>query len=174
MNRYIKNKKHPFLFMIILMIIILGSIGCKSKMSDSKPPEFIHNSNLELDFSPYFNFTSVPKNLLPTWIPEEYYLYRIDEMETDNFKTVVALYYSENEEHFLSIDATYLFEDVKFNYEKDESPVEVIEKDDIQYYIMGNLNTNTFIWRNGSFECQVDGTLSRDELKQMIASIPSK
>ena len=59
MNRYIKNKKQPFLFIIILMIIILGSIGCKSKMSDSKPPEFIHNSNLELDFSPYFNLINV-------------------------------------------------------------------------------------------------------------------
>ena len=168
----IKNKKNLIFLTIIIIITILGSIGCKS--SGSKPSEFIHNSNLELDFSPYFNFTSVPRNLLPTWIPEEYYLYRIDEMETDNFKTVVALYYSENEEHFLSIDATYLFEDVKFNYEKDESPVDIIEKDGIQYYIMGNLNTNTFIWRNGSFECQVDGTLSRDELKQMIASIPSK
>ena len=168
----IKNKKNLIFLMIIIIITILGSIGCKS--SGSKPPEFIHNSNLELNFSPYFKFTSVPRNLLPTWIPEEYYLYKIDEMESDNFKTVVALYSSENEEHFLSIDATYLFEDVKFNYEKDESPVEIIEKDDIQYYIMGNLNTNTFVWRNGSFECQVDGTVSRDVLKQMIASIPSK
>ena len=95
-------------------------------------------------------------------------------METDRFKMVMAIYSSENEGQIFSISATYLYEDVKFNYEKDDSPIEIIEKDDIQYYIMGNLNTNTFVWRNGSFECQVDGTVSRDVLKQMIASIPSK
>lgn len=168
----IKNKKNLIFLTIIIITTILGSIGCKA--SGSKPPEFVHNSNLELDFSPYFKFTSVPRNLLPTWIPDEYYLYKIEEMETDRFKMVMAIYSSENEGQIFSISATYLYEDVKFNYEKDDSPIEIIEKDDIQYYIMGNLNTNTFVWRNGSFECQVDGTVSRDVLKQMIASIPSK
>ena len=98
----------------------------------------------------------------------------IDDIETDRFKMVDAIFESTDGKNFMSVTVTYLYEDVYFTYEKDDSPVEVIEKDGIEYFIMGNLNTNLILWRNGSFECLVNGTVSRDVLKHMIDSIPSK
>lgn len=57
-------------------------------------------------------------------------------------------------------------------YEKDNTKVTIYQKNGIDYYLLSNLNTNTAIWKNDSFECQIDGDISIDELKQIIDSIP--
>ena len=170
-SKYIKYS----IFLIIIILIIFTVILCKNGLSQknisSKPPT---TKNLELNIDKHFGFTHIPENLLPTWIPEGYSYDDIDELETDDMKMIRYFFRGENEKELISIFVFYLYNDIKINYEKDDSPVETFNKDGLTYYLMGNVNTNTFIWRNGSFECQVDGTVSRDELKQMIDSIPSK
>ena len=41
----------------------------------------------------------------------------------------------------------------------------------ISHYIMGNMERNTAVWRNGPTECSLHGFLSPDTLKRMIDSI---
>lgn len=171
------NSKHMkyLVLLIIIILMIFTVISFKNRLlQKSFSSEVPTTKNLELDLDKHFGFTHIPENLLPTWIPEDYSYDDISELETDDMKMIRYFFRGENENEIISIFVFYLYNDIKINYEKDHSPVEIFEKDGITYYLMGNINTNTFIWRNGAFECQVDGTVSREVLKQMIDSIPSK
>lgn len=125
------------------------------------------------DINAFFSFTTLPSSLLPTWIPDSYTKTYENSIETDDLKMYHSIYKNENKESIINLSIFYLYNDININFEKDSSEVEIYEKDGIKYYIMGNINTNTVIWQNGSFECQIDGTLSREELKKIIDSIPS-
>lgn len=131
------------------------------------------SNGIDINLHDTFNFTNIPTNLLPTWIPENYIKISEDSIETSYLKMYDAVYKDTSNHLFMSITVTYLYKDVSLTYEKDDSNVDLYQKNGIDYYIMGNLNSNTAIWRNGAFECQIDGTLSRKDLKKMIDSIPS-
>lgn len=132
------------------------------------------NTNIDIDLQSTFDFTSIPPNLLPKWMPENYTKISEDTIETSYLKMYDAIYKDTTNNLSMSITVTYLYKDVSLTYEKDASNVDLYQKNGITYYIMSNLNSNTAIWRNGPFECQIDGTLSREDLKKMIDSIPSK
>lgn len=132
------------------------------------------SANIDIDLQNIFSFTSIPSNLLPKWMPENYSKISEDTIETSYLKMYDAIYKDTTNNLSMSITVTYLYKDVSLTYEKDASNVDLYQKNGITYYIMSNLNSNTAIWRNGSFECQIDGTLSREDLKKMIDSIPSK
>lgn len=130
-------------------------------------------ANTNIDLQSTFSDTSIPSNLLPEWIPENYKKISEDTIETSYLKMYDSIYEDPTNNLSMSITVTYLYKDVSLAYEKDASNVDLYQKNGVDYYIMGNLNSNTAIWRNGSFECQIDGTVTRKELKKMIDSIPA-
>ncbi len=124
------------------------------------------------DLESVYRFLETPANLLPTWLPEGFTQTYKEEYETSTEKTVYFFFNNNNSDSYLSISISYLFSDVQNIYEKDSSDVLIYSKGGIDYYIMSNINTKTAIWKNGSFECQIDGTISTSELQQIIDSIP--
>ena len=132
------------------------------------------NDSINLKVNETFEFVNIPSNLLPTWIPEGLEKSMEKETETDRMKMLMIFFNDESSQKYMTLDITYLYTETNTFFEKDSSEIEIHEKDGVSYYIMGNVDTNTVIWRNDSFECQIDGTLSRDEIKKIINSIPSK
>lgn len=129
-------------------------------------------SIIKLDLENNYNFTDIPDNLLPTRIPDGFVKKSIDSYENSSEKVVYVFFENEKENSFFSITISQLLTEITKVYEKDNLDVVIYQKNGIDYYLMSNLNTNTAIWKNGSFECQIDGTLSIKELKQVIDSIP--
>lgn len=57
------------------------------------------------------------------------------------------------------------------NTKKTKVPWRNTNANHISHYIMGNMERNTAVWRNGPTECSLHGFLSPDTLKRMIDSI---
>lgn len=181
------RKNIAAVFICLLMVVsfsqttvaknLLSSVASWSKetfwFEPTVPSIDATNTNIDIDLQNTFRFTCIPSNLLPKWMPENYKKISEDTIETSYLKMYDSIYKDTTNNLSMSITVTYLYKDVSLTYEKDASNVELYQKNGIAYYIMSNLNSNTAIWRNGSFECQIDGTLSREDLKKMIDSIPS-
>lgn len=130
-------------------------------------------STLKLDLENNYNFTNIPDNLLPTRIPEGFIEKSVDSYENSSEKVVYILFENEKEDSFFSITISQLLTDITKIYEKDDLEVVIYQKNGSDYYLMNNLNTSTAIWKNGVFECQIDGTITVKELKEIINSIPN-
>ena len=126
-------------------------------------------SNLGIFFDPE-HFTA---DMLPTYLPDDYTFDIQEGYETEQMKFLTLFYKGKTEDLFLSLNIIYFYEDINTPYEKDSSDISIYQKNGIDYYIMGNLNTNMAVWKNDSFEFQIDGTISREELKKIIDSIPN-
>ncbi len=134
----------------------------------SKQPNNIY-SNLGI----FFDSERLTPDMLPTYLPDGYTFDLQEGYETEQIKFLTLFYTGETEDLFLSLNIVYFYENINTPYEKDSSDITIYQKNGIDYYIMGNLNTNTAIWKNNSFEFQIDGTISREELTKIIDSIPS-
>lgn len=119
-----------------------------------------------------YDFSKIPDDLLPTWLPDGFVQKDLTGYENSSEKVVYISFENEENHSFLNITISYLYAKVSNIYEKDNTKVTIYQKNGIDYYLLGNLNTNTAIWKNDSFECQIDGDISIDELKQIIDSIP--
>ena len=110
--------------------------------------------------------------ILPTWYPEGSSIIRVEETDINNSYNIIMVFSLDNKEFSLSI-GIYNSEDnlPTYQYEKNEGSVEEYYSNSIPHYIMGNMDQNSVIWRNGLSECSIYGFLSKDTLKQMIDSI---
>lgn len=131
------------------------------------------STELDIDMQRIFHFNEIPPNLIPTHLPGTLTQTYQKIYENSFEKCIITLYENEILDTTIRIRVSYLFSDVTNIYEKDSSDVSIYQKDGIDYYIMNNLDTVSAIWKNGSFECQISGNITRDELKQIIDSIPS-
>ena len=55
--------------------------------------------------------------------------------------------------------------------EKDEENVILYTYRNITYFIVEDSGSTKAIWQNGAFECRMTGTVSQEEIEQMIRSI---
>lgn len=110
--------------------------------------------------------------ILPTWYPEGSSIIRVEENTASNGLNIVIIFSLENKEFSLSIGIYNSPEDLPAHrYEKNDGSVEEYYCNHIPHYIMGNMEQNCAVWRNGFVECSIQGFLSTDILKQMIDSI---
>lgn len=110
--------------------------------------------------------------VLPTWYPEGSSIIRVEENTASNGHNIVVIFSLENKEFSLSIGIYNTSEDLPvYQYEKNDGSVEEYYCNHIPHYIMGNIEQNCVVWRNGLVECSIQGFLAVDTLKQMINSI---
>ena len=110
--------------------------------------------------------------VLPTWYPEGSQVIRVEENHLDNGYYLV-LVFSLNGNEFSVAVTVYDSEkemDIR-NYEKNEGSPEEYPAHGILHYIMGNMERNLAVWRNGPVECSIQGFLTVEQIKQMIDSI---
>ena len=121
-----------------------------------------------------FSFADIPDNLIPSRFPEGFSIVNKKHFE-DDMDIIGTIYLEKNDtDEYITYRVYYhLANDSIAFYEKDDTDVTIIEKDNISYYIFNNIDSSVLVWRNGSFETMIDSTLSESELVQIIYSIPS-
>lgn len=107
--------------------------------------------------------------IVPTWIPEGFLLDRIEKDSSPIQELYMARYM--NGDTTIRIQVTsYLSEDAQ-NHEIENNSVEIYTHNGIDYYIFENEGQLRAFWMVDSYECDISGDISIDELKMMIDSI---
>lgn len=110
--------------------------------------------------------------VLPTWYPPGSSVVQVERHTVENGYYCVVVFSLNGEEFTLCVGIYDTVEDLPVHqYEKNKGPVEEYYANHISHYIMGNMERNTAVWRNGPTECSLHGFLSPDTLKRMIDSI---
>lgn len=107
--------------------------------------------------------------LVPTWIPDGYVLADIKIEETP-IKDVYSAHYIDGENE-LSIIVRSNLHEAPAQIEITDEPVEVYESNGIIYYIFSNNDCSQIAWVLGSYECNIWGDITVEQLKMMIDSL---
>lgn len=111
--------------------------------------------------------------LLPSYIPEGYSFYQAERVDLVSWEDLSVLY-TNGEEQFLQFSYSRTAPDavVSSIVEKDDTPVELYERDGVTYYFVSNLGYEPVNWKTDELtECRVGGFVSREELKAVIDSM---
>ena len=111
----------------------------------------------------------IPHDMIPTWIPEGYILESIKNDVTP-IEEVYRAYYINGDKEFRIHIRSYLQGDPE-KVEINEEILEVYEASGVQHYIFSNMDQIQAVWITGSYQCNISGDLSIEEIKQMIDSI---
>ena len=112
---------------------------------------------------------NTPAWLVPTWFPEGFKLVVV----TTNMTPMQRIYraqYLQGEQELIITVREYL-EDKPHYVEQSEGLVEEYEVAGITYYLFSNNNTVRAVWIYDSYECDISGSVTIDEIKRMIDSI---
>ncbi len=113
-------------------------------------------------------------DLVPKTLPENFIFDEVTVFNSESFIKISADFHrqTENGTDKLYIDyMIYLTENRKPFYEKDAEEVNIYVVNNIEHYIMSNLDKTVVTWRNGDVEGSIKGDFSREEAKKMIDSI---
>ena len=113
--------------------------------------------------------SNVPTWLVPTYIPEEFILVEIDTQQTPK-KNVYTARYMFGEEIIVVAVRDYLGGNPLY-VEQSDDLVDEYESSGITYYLFSNQNQNRAVWLYESYECEVSGNVTIEELKEMIEFI---
>lgn len=108
-------------------------------------------------------------DIVPTWIPENFTLNKIEKSASPNQEIYRAVYLNGDKEVKIRI-RTYLQSDPE-TVEINEELLEMYEESGVQYYIFSNMDQIRAVWIIDSYQCNISGDLSIEEIKSMIDSI---
>lgn len=107
--------------------------------------------------------------LFPMWIPERF---EAKELYATNVSYGLRLYadYVANDS-YLHVIANKVSSSNAKDIEKDSLTAEALTINNSRYYFISGQDYEKVIWQNGEFECLIYGTVTRDEMEQIISSI---
>ena len=109
--------------------------------------------------------------LLPTWVPERFTSPEIGASYANSGVRLYITYYADNES-LLKIKANQVNINNLKDIEKDPSDATFMQIGETRYYFLSDADgAEKVIWQNGEFECRITGTVTRDEMEQIISSI---
>ena len=115
-------------------------------------------------------YTDLP--ILPTWYPEGTTITKTDEFSLSDQHSIDAIFDLNGNSFVFSVT---IYGTIPQNptslYEKNDSAPEEYYVNQIPHYIFDNMERTGAAWWNGNVECAIVGTLTHDELKQMLESI---
>ena len=111
----------------------------------------------------------ITKSLVPDWIPEGFDLADIT-IERSPVKKVYRAKYTSGE-LVLRITVQDYSKEKPVYVEQSEGLVEEYIVSGITYYLFADINVVKAVWINGSYECDIMGNVTIEELKMMIDSI---
>ena len=107
--------------------------------------------------------------LVPSWIPNGYELKDIRTDETPFQKNYIAFFI--NGDHDFKITIKSYIESDPEKIEINEDLIETYTASGTDYYIFSNNKRNRAVWLKESYECNISGDLTIEEIKTMIESI---
>lgn len=108
-------------------------------------------------------------DMVPTWIPKGYVLERI-EKDITPVQEIYRAFYMDGDKEFAIRVRSYLQGDPD-KIEVNEELIETIVISEVQYYIFSNVDQIRVVWIVDSYQCNISGDLSVEEVKLMIDSI---
>lgn len=112
---------------------------------------------------------NVPVKLAPTWVPKEFVL-TVVKVERTPLKNIYVAKYS-NGDNVLVITIQDYLDSFPSYVEQSEGLIEEYKVSGVTYYLFSDINVVKAVWINGSYECDILGNVTTEELKQMIDSI---
>ena len=119
----------------------------------------------------FFQLSSLPEHIFPTWLPSELVLTDKSSCKNSSFEDIYLHYDNSTNTEYLNFSISYLKTDVATYYEKDDTPLETYTKDNVDFYIMKNIDDIVVVWKVDDFECELSGTISHEEIMKIIDSI---
>ena len=107
--------------------------------------------------------------IVPTWIPNGYKMTAIT-VDRSPLQTVYKAIYS-NGEQDLRITIQDFIDKIPVYVEQSDGLVEEYEVAGVTYYLFENYEFSRAVWLYDSYECDISGEVTIDELKKMIDSI---
>lgn len=169
----------------VLVILVLGSVTAKAFGMDlwktvvKWTQETFHfgewgnaNANDDLQYTSLqeaLEKGKITTSLAPNWFPIGYELVEIS-ITYSPLQTSYKAKYS-NGDQFLRITVRDHLDGDPIYVEQSEGLVEEYEVSGITYYLFSNYENNRAVWICGSYECDISGEVTIDELKKMIDSI---
>lgn len=142
---------------------------------ESRAPE---QNEHHAEFQGKLRTIGIKDEFAPFWWPEGF---EPGEVECsgveDVFDSVRCNYYNEAEDRvfYVDVELCYTLDWIDMGiYEKDAGPVEeyVNESNGRKFYIMSNCGYYTAVWSDGRIIETIAGGIKKDEIKQVINSIP--
>lgn len=130
------------------------------------------NANNELPYSSLqeaLEKGNVSLLLAPTWIPNGFEMIEII-TERSPLRIAYNAIYSNGEQN-LRITVQEFLDKIPVYVEQSDGLVEEYEVAGVTYYLFSDINVVKAVWINGSYECNIFGNVTIEELKQMIESI---
>lgn len=129
-------------------------------------PEYASNCE---ELQEFFAKNKIDTKLVPTWIPDGY---EPEKMEKDitPAQEIYRVSYLNDEKRIKIFLRSYLEGDPE-KVEINEDLLEIYELSGVQYYIFSNMDQLRAVWVVDSYQCNISGDLSVEEIKMMIDSI---
>ena len=165
--------------MLIVFVVTISATGIAKKIMNDLPiltaryfggreDETLLNKE---ELQEFFQLSSLPEHIFPTWLPSELVLTDKSSTENTSYGKIHLFYTNQTNTEYLNLNILYLKKEVASYYEKDDTPVEIYTKDNVDFYIMKNIDRIVVVWKVDNFECQLSGTISREEFMKIIDSI---
>jgi hypothetical protein len=108
-------------------------------------------------------------DFVPTWIPEGYLLEKVTVAKNPVQSVYLAQY--KNGDFVVKVTVRVYPGSDPEKIEINDSLIEVYQNNGVDYYIFSNYEQHRAVWLEGTYECNISGELSIEELKMMIDSI---
>lgn len=172
---------NAFRYNIIQMLVHWGgetfnlSISSQPKYQDDNESKTEIINNNEVFESPEEAIKGIhPVPMLPVWVPEGF-TFKYAEKVVRASNTIIILYYTDSENGTVIFDMTVYNANNQVNsnssFEKDESELQIYEKNDIKHYIFQNINQIQAVWSNSNIVYNISGDVSVEEMKKIINSM---
>ena len=115
------------------------------------------------------DIAGIDADLVPAYIPDGYVLTGITVEPTPRRNMYRAIY--KKDALFLTITVRDYLNSSPQHVEQSEDFVEIYDVNGQKFYIFSNIERTQCVWLTGSYECQITGSLTIEELKLMIDSI---
>ena len=107
----------------------------------------------------------------PAWLPEGYALGTLDVTYWDDpFHIALYATYVDGEDG-IGIDIISYESEPSMQVQKTDAPVEIMEKNDISFYLIKNASSYTVAWYDDQYEYYISGNLSKDILWETAISM---
>lgn len=114
-------------------------------------------------------FNNVAAVAVPTFIPDGYILSEILIEQNPLQQSYGAIYTLTDSSLRITIK-TYIPEEAE-QFEKSSDDYIIFHNNGIDYFLFENINTVQAVWLDGSYECCISGSITLEEIKNMIVSI---
>lgn len=110
----------------------------------------------------------ITEPVAPTWLPERFTLTGVTATNESSGVLIYADYQCDNGYFQIRYNETTDFD---LNGLEKEASVKLYSYNGIEYYLMPDMERWKAYWQNGEFECLIAGTVSEQEIKDIIDSI---